>query len=148
MAQCRVGHLAGGKGVQQSANKRGEGGQPLGETRATRFVLRHELQKVARQQERTVAAQQKGGEKHKIAGCHQPHDRLQRHGQETVQEGQRVKGQVDAEGVKQIITVKGVGAQLEKSMLDPPQIPSQWWIIDAVARHVRAEMGCQRPGKQ
>ncbi len=109
LSQGGVGQLAGGESVEQPGAKTGQKG-----AKSRSWYAVHQPpasgQHVRRQKECAIAAEDKGREQYQIAGGDQPADGLQGDREQAIEHGQRVKGQVDAQRVKEIVTVEGVGA--------------------------------------
>ena len=140
LPQSGIGHLARSKSVQQTGGK--SCCQPLP---ARPFSLPPE--EMISQQESAIATEDKRRQQQQVAGWHKAQQALPGDGEQAVEDRQRVESQVDAQGVEKIITGKGVLPQAEESILDPPQVPGQGRVVDAVARHVAAKMRHQRPGQ-
>ena len=112
------------------------------------FIPAPQLQQLAHQQVGAEAAQDKGRKQQKIRGDGQPEDELQRDAEQPVERRQGVKGQVDVDRVEHPAAVEEVGVELvDQPQLDPPEVPRQRRIVDAVAGDVRGEVRGQRPGE-
>ena len=64
------------------------------------------------QEEGAVGSKDKGRQEDEVAGGDQPKDSLERDGQQAIDDGECVVGQVDTDGVEEVGAVKGVLAEL------------------------------------
>lgn len=93
--------------------------------------------------------QHKRRKQEQIIGDDQRRAELQRRAEQSIQRGQRVKRQVDLNRMEHPIDVEDVKVGLRhQPFFDPPEVPRQRRVIDAVARGVGGEMGGQGPGEK
>ncbi len=64
--------------------------------------------------------------------------------QQAVEHREGVEGQVDADGVEHPLAEEGVELVVDEAEFEPPQVPGQRGVVDAVAGDVRGEVGDQR----
>jgi hypothetical protein len=121
---------------------------PPASTAAASPALSRHSHSLVHQQICAKPAEHKGREQQQVVGDSQPRYQLQRDAQEPIERCQCVKGQVDVHGVEHPAAMKQVGIELvDQPQLDPPEVPCQCGIVNAIAGDMGSKVRGKRPGE-
>ena len=104
-------------------------------------------QKIQREQVRPKPTEHKRRQQQQVVRRDHAERGDERDAEHPVEHRQRVEGQVDADRPELPGGDERVLRQIHQRVLDPPQIPGEGGIVDAIAGHVRGEVRDQRPGE-
>ncbi len=110
--------------------------------------MRISRQEIPGQQVCPVGRKHEAGEDDHVVRAHQADQRLKWYGRETVDHGQGVESEVDAQGIEQITADKGVGMEINDRVPDPPQVPHQRGVVAPVAGDLGGETENQGVGQK
>src|SRR5581483_4884380 len=101
-------------------------------------------QHFARQQQRAIAAQNERAPRVQILRGDDAERELQRQRQHRVEKGGRVRDQIDANRIINVVGIQRRRLQIKQRKFQPPQIPRQRGVVRAASGHVRGEVQRQR----
>lgn len=105
-------------------------------------------QQITRQQVAAIAPHDVREQNDQIRGQRQGQGQLERQAEHPVEQVQRIRYQVDAQRIEDVIGVQRGLAQVEQAELEPPQIPNESVLVEGPRRAAdgaRGEMRRQRP---